>query len=65
MNVLRLLYQLELAGRKIGEKNLIIPNSLYTTNLIAAEKWSVKVPISMSPRRNFEPYTYGLSTSEC
>ena len=43
MNVLRPLYQLELAGRKIVEKEPIIPNSLYTTYLIVAEKWPVKV----------------------
>ena len=65
MNVLRPLYQLELVGRKIVEKEPIITNSLYTTCLIAAEKWSVKVPILIFHRRNLEPYTYGLSSSEC
>ena len=65
MNVLRPLYQLGLAGRKIGEKEPIIPNSLYTTNPMAAENWSVKMLIFMSPRHNLESYTYGLSASEC
>ena len=65
MNVLRPLYQLGLAGRKIGEKESIILNTLYITNLIAAEKWTVKVTIFMSRRRSLEHYTYGLSISEC
>ena len=65
MNVLRPLYQLGLAGRKIGEEKPIISNSLYNTNLMAAEKWSVKVPILILHRRNLEPYTNGLSASEC
>ena len=36
------IYQLGLAGMAIGEEG---PNSLYTTYLIAAEKWSGKVQI--------------------
>ena len=29
-----------------------------TTNLIAAEKWTMKLPILMSPRRDTLPLTY-------
>ena len=49
---------------------VIIPNTLYTTNPIAAENWSVKVPILMLLIYRIEPsqwllayhYSHPLST---
>ena len=37
----------------------------WTTNLITAEKWTVRVPIFILPRHSIEPCTYELSASEC